>query len=426
MTLSVLPLDAPAAAATTPVPRRAAGAHRSSLLHRAYSEYCRQAEAGAAPDPSQFCACYPAIQNSLARLLSVHQRVHEDDHFLDAPEVSWPRAGDTFLGFELERELGRGAFSRVFLAHEPALGSRRVVVKLSPGGAAEALTLGRLGHANIVPVYSVVVDERSGIAAVCMPYLGAATVSDLLDRVLAGTALPRDAVVILDAAAKGQPLVEAAPGAAAVLRRAGYAAGIRHLAGQLLDALAFMHTEGVCHRDLKPSNILLTDAGVPMLLDFNLSWDARRADGRFGGTPGYMSPEQLRLMGERHGTPAGLDSRSDLFSLGVILYELLTGEHPFGPLLPGTPQADLQRMLAARHTAGARPVRALNPAVDRALAARVDRCLAFPRVHLSSGLRPHSKRARCWRRRARCSGAVAVWRGSMYCWSPAWAAAIST
>jgi eukaryotic-like serine/threonine-protein kinase len=365
---------------------------RRTLLEQAYSEFIRQQEAGAAPDPREFCARYPSIQHSLAQLLSVDDLLNHDPDFLGR-EAPCPEAGELFLGFRLERELGRGAFSRVFLAQETALGNRTVVVKVSHWGTSEALTLGRLAHPHIVPVYSVSTDERTGRSAVCMPYMGESTLGDLLDRVLAGAALPVDATIILDAARRGQPSCRASNRDAwdpdeNRLGQASYIDGVRHLAEQLLDALAFIHKEGVCHRDLKPSNVLLTRGGVPMLLDFNLSNDSRQRDERLGGTPVYMPPEQLRLMGVDGADASGLDGRGDLFSLGVILYELLTCRHPFNPspgtspgMSPGTSRrtslGDAKQRLLDRHAAGARPVRAVNPGVDRRFGELIDRCLAF-------------------------------------------------
>jgi tetratricopeptide (TPR) repeat protein len=358
------------------------GPGRSSLLDRAYQEYCRrEEEEGQAPDPVAFCGAYPTIQSSLARVLSVHRFTREDPTLLAGTPVRWPEAGESFLGFELQRLLGQGGFSRVFLASQPALGHRQAVIKVSRFGAAEAQTLGRLTHPNIVPVYSVTADDATGLSAVCMPYLGEATLCDVLDRVLAGPGLPRRAATILEAAGAGRGDRTTTPvampaGGDPFPGQGRYEEGVRHLAGRLLDALAYLHGEGVSHRDLKPSNVLLTCDGVPMLLDFNLSGDTRRGDARLGGTPVYMAPEQLRLM-ESDDDPSALDGRSDLFSLGVILYELLTGKHPFAPPPPGTPPAEVCRCLLERQPAGVRPLRHLNPAVDRGLARLVQRCLAF-------------------------------------------------
>jgi serine/threonine protein kinase/Flp pilus assembly protein TadD len=352
-------------------------AEQDSLLALAYDEYCRAQEAGTAPDPVEFCARFPSIQAALATLLSVGRLVDEDVHFTDPPEVRWPEPGEEFVGFRLQRELGRGRFSHVFLAIEPEVGHRRVVVKVAQGGMDEALTLGRLAHPNIVPIFSVRKDEATKLGVVCMPYLGEATLGDLLARVLAAGAPPRDATTILEAAAKGhaaEPPTATDAASVAYLSRASYLDGIRRLATQLLEALAFIHAEGVCHRDLKPSNVLLTRAGVPMLLDFNLSGDERHARIGLGGTPTYMAPEQLQRLLTRDGT--GLDGRADLFSLGVMLYELLTGRQPFTPPPRNLKLPQIRQHLLEQFTRGAAPVRSRNPAIDDALAKLVDRCLA--------------------------------------------------
>src|SRR5262249_25535604 len=110
--------------------------------------------------------------------------------------VPLPAVGEKVLGFVLEQELGVGGFARVYLAKEPDLGNRRVVVKVSPTGAAEAGTLGQLNHPNIVPVHAFRREDSPGLTAVCMPYLGAATLQHLLDATEAD--LPARATPILE------------------------------------------------------------------------------------------------------------------------------------------------------------------------------------------------------------------------------------
>jgi serine/threonine protein kinase/Tfp pilus assembly protein PilF len=355
---------------------------KGTVLDLAYDEYCRLAEAGETPDPVAFCARFPTFQSSLRRVIDAHEYLAANPSLLDGGEaIPWPVEGETFLGFRLLRELGRGGFARVYLAAEPDLGNRLVAVKVSPHGGTEAQTLGRLDHPNVVKVYAVRKDERSGLTAVCMPYLGGAT----LDNVLAAFCLgrPARASVILDAARAA--LGEAGEGGGwptpnPLLEQGSYAEGVCLLGAQVADALAFLHAREIYHRDLKLSNVLLCPDGRPMLLDFNLSADPQAGRERLGGTLPYMSPEQVRAtFGPDHAAAEALDGRSDLFSLGVILFELLTGRQPFGAVPRGQPSPEDCAALLARQKAGAPAVRRLCPEATPALARVIMGCLAYER-----------------------------------------------
>src|SRR5262249_48165679 len=142
---------------------------------------------------------YPELKHSLRKLLQFHRMLGDNPALLGAAPPTWPEPGQTFLGFTLLRELGRGAFARVYLASETALGGRLVAGKVSPEGGAEADMLGRLQHPGIVPVHSVQVDQVSGLTAVCMPYLGNSTLGDVMDHAFSGPVLPNRARVILEA-----------------------------------------------------------------------------------------------------------------------------------------------------------------------------------------------------------------------------------
>jgi tetratricopeptide (TPR) repeat protein len=366
-------------------------ADKSAVLDLAYEEFCRRAEAGAAPDPEAFVTRFPAYQASLRRVLLAHLFLMDNGALLEEPAPRWPEAGQRLADWVLVRELGRGAFARVFLATEETTGGRKVALKLSREGGAEARTLGPLSHPNIVPVLSARHDEASGLTAVCMPYLGSATLEDLLERAFpAGgvAAPPQHARLILDVARSA--FLEG-DGAAAdpVLLRGTYAEGVMQLGAQVADALAYLHGQGVCHRDLKPSNVLLGPGGRPLLLDFNLSAEGGGTALHLGGTVPYMAPEQLEAFLARGAAEAPrLDERADLFSLGVILYELLTGRHPFGPVPVSESPRDPARFLLERQRGGHRPLRRAGRGVDRRLARLIEGCLA-----LSPAERPVSARA---------------------------------
>ena len=301
-----------------------------------------------------------------------------------------PRPGDEFLGFRLVHELGRGAFGRVYLATQGDLADRPVALKVSAELPGESRTLARLQHTNIVPIYSA--HAVGPLHAVCMPYFGSATLADVYAELESNEALPdsgealvrtldskrsgltsRRAASSLGSTLAGAPApapAEAEPAPAAIqlpeaLRQLGhlpFVEAVLWLGARLADGLAHAHERGILHRDLKPANVLLTDDGQPMILDFNLAEDRARPEGAaIGGTLPYMAPEALALF---VGKPGTIDARGDLYALGVILFELLTGRHPF-PVYESASKETIGRMIEERH--GRPPgLRAINPRVTPA------------------------------------------------------------
>ena len=151
---------------------------------------------------------------------------------------------------------------------------------------------------------------------------------------------------------------------------------------RLAEGLDHAHVRGLLHRDLKPSNILITGDGTPMLLDFNLSTPTRLREGEaedralLGGTLPYMSPEQLDAFNPQGTTrPDAVDERSDIYSLGLILFEMLAGEHPF-PEPRNRPLLETIRVLTDLRR---RPpsLRAMNPQIPWSIDAVVRKCLEF-------------------------------------------------
>src|SRR5438477_1842232 len=355
---------------------------KSLVIELANEELCQRTELGEKPDPEEFAHQFPVYQRSIQAMAMAHGFVVEKEPLLEEfREADFPEVGTELTGFSLLRELGRGAFACVYLAAEPALGNRLVAVKVSQQGTTEAEILGRLTHRNIVPIHSVKKDTTTGFTVVCMPYLGSATLCDLLDRIRTPSGLPVSATAILDASqdrVAAEYVEPQRPAPTPLLRKGTYVDGVLYLGLQLAEALAFIHSLGICHCDLKPSNVLLTPDGQPMLLDFNLSFREQPIDHRLGGTFPYMSPEFLRAMDPtRKGFPSQIDARSDLFSLGVMLCELLLGDHPFAPREKMATFEDLRKFLLDQQQKGAQPRWSNNPRLDKKIIRLLDRCLAF-------------------------------------------------
>jgi tetratricopeptide (TPR) repeat protein len=366
---------------------------KSAMLAFAYAEFQRHREQGRSPDIDQFCEHFPECRSSLRRMLDLEKFAASHLETASPPDtpsdpklrlpnsndesITWPFEGDQREDFTIVRELARGTFARVFLATEASTGGRMVVLKCSLHGDAEARTLGRLAHPHIVPILSARIDQQSGLTMVCMPYLGSATLEDVLDHHLAvdASSLPPKASFILDVIrSRAQP--EDLPATIdPCLRRGSYTEGVIHLTVQLAETLAFLHQNGVCHRDLKPSNVLLDPSGKPLLLDFNLSGSEREAVALVGGTLRYMAPEQIRsYLSEGKD---GMDERVDFYSLGVMVYELLGGVHPCESLLAEPIRRSQAESMLIELKAGFQPFSELCPELASPVAAILDRCVAL-------------------------------------------------
>ncbi|MBV8267042.1 MAG: protein kinase, partial [Planctomycetaceae bacterium] len=298
-----------------------------------------------------------------------------------APAIAFPEAGQTIAGFRLVEELGRGAFARVFRAEERQLADRPVALKVARAGSREPQTLARLQHTHIVPVYSYRTDPVTGLHLLCMPYLGRVTLAQVLaDEAIRSAGSGADLIAMLD---RLQPL-EAAPSARPVgkaeLRRRSYPRAVAWWAARLAEALQHAHDRGVMHRDVKPSNVLITADATPMLLDFNLAqerWidDLDVAPAVLGGTLAYMAPEHLDALAE--GVPDRVAGRSDLFALGVVVFEMLArGVRPFANPSGAATVAEALRRAADERRGDVPRLRAAHPEVSSALEAVVRRCLA--------------------------------------------------
>jgi serine/threonine protein kinase len=385
-----------------------------AALDLVYEEVCLREHHGEEVSPEALRARFPDLREQLGLLLDCHRLLEAG-----TSRPRFPAAGESLAGFHLLGELGRGAQGRVFLATQPALADRPVVLKLVPRGGQEHLSLARLQHTHIVPLYAAHDDPARRLRVLCMPYFGSLTLLRLLGalRALPGPcALPGqawDGARLLEVLDRSQPATGPAPAPARGPARHFLACASRvqalcWIGACLAEGLHYAHERGLVHLDVKPSNVLLAHDGQPMLLDFHLAQPPLAPDGPpprwLGGTPAYMAPEhRAALEAVRDGRPvsAAVDGRADLYALGALLYEALGGQLPLRPgespplercrVGVGTGLSDvIQKCLAPdpcqRYPDGA------------ALAADLRRCLLGQRLQ---GVRNRSLKERWarWRRR---------------------------
>ncbi|MFX0577927.1 serine/threonine-protein kinase [Nocardia nepalensis] len=267
--------------------------------------------------------------------------------------------------FDLLLPLGSGAFARVFLARQRSL-SRLVAVKISRDRGAEPQTLAQLDHDYIVRVFDQRQLAEQHLKLMYMQYVPGGTLLGVL-RLLNSTPPERRTGKLLlqaiDSATATGGVLEPQPSPArAELEQLTWPETVAWLGARLAAALDYANHHGVLHRDIKPANVLLTADGQPKLADFNISF-SRHLPGAnpvayFGGSLAYMSPEQLEACHPNLATTAAdLDTRSDLYSLAVVLWELLTGRRPFDDgNIVGESEQSLQAMIDRRR----RPVDALE------------------------------------------------------------------
>jgi tetratricopeptide (TPR) repeat protein len=344
----------------------------SPALENLLEEFAGRLEAGETVDVEAFAAAHPEHADQLRRVLPTMLVLAELGRSgsaggaapLSAGTDAGPAAG--VLGdFRIVREVGRGGMGVVYEAEQVSLG-RRVALKVLPFAATlgarqvqrfhnEARAAAGLHHTNIVPVYAV--GQERGVHYYAMQFIDGRTLADLIAQrrgeVLARvpTAAEQEA-----AAASGSTLPPAAQATSAAPRDAAEFRRAAEWGIQAAEALDCAHALGVVHRDVKPANLLVDAAGRLWVTDFGLaqvqSEASLTATGDLVGTLRYMSPEQA--LAKR----VVIDHRTDVYSLGATLYELLTLRPVFG----GQDRQELLRQIAFEEPVPPRKVERAVPA----------------------------------------------------------------
>jgi serine/threonine protein kinase/Tfp pilus assembly protein PilF len=339
------------------------GLSDESAIRLVYEEACLREEEGDEAASIEILNRFPRWKSKLALLLDCNRLLRMPS------EVDFPEVGEELGDFRILNEIGRGAQGRTFLASQQSLAERLVVLKITPLDHDEHLSLARLQHMHIVPLYFEQVLPDRPFRVLGMPYLGGTTLARIFDGLRAVPVDQRTGsqiVELIDRYSVGLPTEYPTSGPfRKYLGQKSYAEAICWIGACLADALQYAHDRGLVHMDVKASNLLLAGDGQPMLLDFHLAREpigpALPVPDRLGGTPGFMAPEQRAAMAairEGRAPATRVDGRADIYSLGLLLYEALGGA------------------VSLSATGSRQPLARCNPRVSPGLSDIVAKCLA--------------------------------------------------
>lgn len=354
--------------------------HQSLTFDLAYEEFARRNESGESVDPKEFAQRFPELGEDIPELCGFLNMLVGQISDTKDEEICWPKLGTKIDNFHLMSEIGRGAFSRVYLARDLGYDSMWRILKVCQFAQDEVGTQARLKHKNIVEIVYVA-EFRKNLSAICMKYESQVTMADLLtefsDRnsrlvghnfvqnfvstrnltvksLMATKAVGDQSTIAIeyDSSAQERGDKESIESPTPTLSESGepdtqqnlvlnreklvgkrvaknYWKSILRIALDVANGMNHAHSESVRHGDIKPSNILLLKNGTAKLFDFNLSNDLNQDSIRLGGTLPFMAPEITKTIGKK-GVKPDINESTDIYSFGATFYQALSCELPFG------------------------------------------------------------------------------------------------
>lgn len=362
-----------------------------------FEEYQIRKNAGDKVSPTEVFKRFPALARELDGLFRLDPALRST--FMSGDDTAATidlSPGETIDDFDLLLRLGRGAFATVYLARQRSM-QRLVALKVSADKGTEPQTLAQLDHENIIRVYDQRLLPERGVRLLYMQYAAGGTLAEVIHRMKAIPKSEWNGQNYLRAVdAELDDHGETRPTESAIRRQIAemtWPQLVCWMGNQLARALHYAHRAGVLHRDIKPANVLITSEGVPKLADFNISFgstlEGASAEESMGGSLAYMSPEHLEACNPIHRRAASeMDGRSDLFSLGIVLCELLNGRRPFDEGGHHVPQFQRLEAMTDGRRAGLSDgyLRSLCMTEDCGLGDVFKRCLApYPEERFPSG-----------------------------------------
>ncbi len=356
-------------------------------------------ETGAAP--SFRIPAAPANLGGAAKTIEINPAAKRVDNDR-GPTALLP--GAKIDDFEIVKLLGRGAFGHVYLARQLSL-DRLVALKISANRGSEGRTMARLEHQHIVQVFSEKVDPEFNQRLLCMQMVPGMALDKLIGKLgeRGARSEEREQVAGNSPAPSPHPRASSWSGAelleiidssgslptaldpAALHDREALAKmdaieATAWFGARLAEALDFAHRNGVLHRDIKPANILVNPYGRPMLADFNISsqpvGSETSGEEMFGGTFAYMAPEHLDAFNPDDPTGhEAVTALSDLYSLGLVLRQLLDGCSSFPPIVRKAKLGDTLRAIADKRRQAGAPCTPATPGARMTLERTICRCL---------------------------------------------------